>query len=177
LFNVDQESIFTRLKRRGIESAVVEYGNRGNAFYGENVRSCISAESDEEVVDGILEAVQTDHGFIWSRMKDVENAAKWKDDESVNVAEEELQHALSKFDANLQRLWEGLPPCTALMVITGSGDPREMSRLFAKKKTYEAELRVKQYDDCQVKWMDDDQQAYTLAVDKARTGLGFITVK
>jgi RNA exonuclease 1 len=177
LFNVDQESLFARLKRRGTESAVVEYGNRGNAFYGDKVRTCISAESDEEVVDGILEAVQTGHGFIWSRMKDLENSAKWKDVDSGEVTEEEMQPALARFDVNIQRLWEELPPCTSLMVITGSGDPREMSRLFAKKKTYDAELKVKKYDDCQVKWLDEDQQNYNLAVDKARTGLGFVTIK
>jgi len=177
LFNVDMESIFTRLKRRGIDSAVVEYGTRGDAFYGDKVRICVSAESDEGAIDGILESIQTGHGFVWSRLKDVENAAKWKDSCSSETTEEDMEPALMRFDANIHRLWEGLPPCTALMVVSGSGDPREMSRLFAKKKNYEAELKVKRYDDIQVKWMDEDQQAYTMAVDTARTGLGFINIK
>ena len=174
LFNVDQESIFTRLKRRGIESAVVEYGTRGNAFYGESVRTCISAESDEEVVDGILEAVGTGHGFVWSRMKDVEKTAKWKDNDESITSEEEMMASLERFDANVLRLWEGLPPCTALMVITGTGDPREMSRLFAKKRRDEA---AKGGGNGQIKWTDEESQIYTLAVDKARTGLGFISIK
>jgi len=177
LFNVNMENLFTRFKRRGVDSAVVEYGNRGMSFYGDKVRTCISAESDEEVVQGILEALQTNHGFVWSRMKDVETTAKWKDNNSTEISTEEMESALERFDSNIHRLWEGLPSCTALMVITGSGDPREMSRLHAKKKLYDAELKEKKWDDVSVKWMDEDQQAYTLAVDKARTGLGFVAIK
>lgn len=173
------ESIFTRFKRRGIDSAVIERGkNRGgNLFYGDKVRTCISAESDEQVVDGITETLQTNHGFVWSKMKDLETTAKWKDYESLEVSEEEMEPALLRFDKNIHRLWESLPPCTALMVITGSGDPREMSRLHAKRKLYDTELKEKKWDDVSVKWMDEDQQAYILAVDKARTGLGFVAIK
>lgn len=110
-------------------------------------------------------------------MKDVEVAAKWKDSDSTEVSTDEMKPVLAGLDENISRLWEALPPCTALMVISGSGDPREMSRLHAKKRLYDSELKVKKWDDVTVKWMDEDQQAYTLAVDKARTGLGFITIK
>jgi len=171
------ESLFTRFKRRGVDSAVVEYGNRGSSFYGDKVRTCISVESDGEVVEGILEVLQTNHGFVWGRMKDVEMAAKWKDNDSTEVSVEEMEPVLAQLDENISRLWRALPPCTALMVITGSGDPREMSRLHAKKRLYDSELKMKKWDDIPVKWMDEDQQAYTLAVDKARTGLGFIAIK
>jgi RNA exonuclease 1 len=177
MFNVDMESLFARLKRRGIDSAVVEYGNRGGNFYGDKVRSCISAESDAGVVDGIFEALHTGHSFVWSRMKDIENIAGWKDNNSREQSVEDMADAMARFDANIQRLWDGLPPCTALMVISGSGDPREMSRLYAKKRTYETELKEKKYDDIQEKWMDADQQGFILAVDKARTGVGFVAIK
>jgi RNA exonuclease 1 len=172
------ESLFTRFKRRGIDSAVVEYGSRGTSFYGDTVRTCVSVESDEQVVEGILEVVQTNHGFVWSRMKDVESIARWKDNDYTDVVtREEMESVLRRFDMNILRLWEGLPPCTALMVITGSGDPRDMSRLHVKKRLYDAELKQKKWDDIQVQWMDKDQQAFTLAVDKARTGLGFVAIK
>jgi RNA exonuclease 1 len=177
MFNVDMESLFTRLKRRGIDSAVVEYGHRGGNFYGDKVRSCISAESDEGVVDGVFEALNTGHSFVWSRMKDIENIAGWKDNNSTEQSVEDMGDVLAGFDANIQRLWDGLPPCTALMVISGSGDPREMSRLYAKKRTYETELKEKKYDDIQEKWMDADQQDFILAVDKARTGVGVVAIK
>jgi RNA exonuclease 1 len=177
LFNVDTESLFARLKRRGIDSAVIEHGNRRGGFYGDKVRTCIPAETDAEVVDGILEALQTNHGFVWSKIKDIEIAARWKDFNSEDVPPVEMELALLQLDANLKTLWEKLPPCTALMMITGSGDPREMSKLFAKRRTYESELKVKKWDDIEVKWMDADVQAYTLAVDKARTGLGFVAIK
>jgi RNA exonuclease 1 len=177
LFNVDTESLFARLKRRGIDSAVIEQGNGRGSFYGDKVRTCISAESDADVVDGVLEALQTNHGFVWSKMKDVETAARWKEYDSDEVPSTEMEPVLLQLDANLKKLWEKLPQCTALIVITGSGDPREMSRLFSKRRTYETELKVKKWDDIEVKWMDTDVQAYTLAVDKARTGLGFVAIK
>jgi RNA exonuclease 1 len=138
----------------------------------------MSFNSDDEVVDGIIEALNTDHGFIWGKLKDLETVTKWKDITTTTEASpEEISPALEKFDENVKRLWDGLPPCTALMVITGSGDPREMSRLFARRKEYELNLKVKKWDDIEVKWMDEDQQAYTLAVDKARTGLAFVAIK
>lgn len=177
LFDVDTESLFTRFKRRGIDSAVIEYGNRGNMFRNDNVRTYVSVDSDSDVVEGILEALQTNHGFVWSRMRDVEIVVGWKDNDSTDATAAEMEPVLKQFDANIERLWDALPPCTALMVVTGSGDPREMTRLYSKRKLYEAELKVKPYDDIQNKWMDEDQQAYTLAVDKARTGLGFIAIK
>ena len=110
-------------------------------------------------------------------MKDVETAAKWKDRDSTEVSTEEMRPSLSTLDTNIRRLWNSLPPCTALMMITGSGDPREMSRLHAKRRLYDTELKEKKWADIQVKWMDEDQQDYALAVDKARTGLGFVVIK
>ena len=174
LFNTDTETLFTRFKRRGVDSAVVEYGDRGKGFYGDKVRTCVSAESDSEVVDGVLESLGTNHGFVWARMKEVETAAKWKDNDSVVTPQVEMAPVLGNFDANIHRLWDGLSPCTALMVITGSGDPREMSRLYAKRKLYEEQKKL---GNVQIQWEDADQQAYTLAVDRARTGLAFVTVK
>ena len=178
LFNVDMESLFSRLKRAGLDSAVVENGSRGTMFHGDKIRSSFSVDSDEEVVDGVLEALNTNHAFVWGKMKELEIVSKWKDITSrENPTEEDFTRALRKFDENIKRLWDGLPPCTALMVITGSGDPREMSRLFARRKEYEKQLKEKKWDDIEVKWMDEDQQAYTLAVDKARTGLAFVGIK
>lgn len=174
LFNVDMESLFTRFQRRGVDCAVVEYGDRGTAFYADKVRTCISVESDSEVVDGVLESLETDHKFVWARMKEVEAAAKWKDNDSVVTPSEEMVPVLQKFDDHIQRLWAGLSPCTALMVVTGSGDPRDMSRLFSKRKLYEEQKKA---GNVQVQWTDADHQAYSLAVDKARTGLGFVAIK
>lgn len=174
LFNVDMESLFTRFKRRGVDSAVVEYGDRRTAFYGDKVRTCISVDSDSEVIDGVLESLETSHGFVWARMKQVEISSKWKDYDSVVTSQEEIAPVLDTFDGNIQRLWDGLSPCTALMVVTGSGDPRDMSRLFAKRKLYEEQTKS---GNVQIHWTDADQQAYTLAVDKARTGLAFVAIK
>jgi RNA exonuclease len=168
LFNVDVESLFTRLKRKGIDSAVVEYRSRGTgSFYGDAVRSCISVETDEQVVPAVLEALSTDHRLVFARMKDVESASQWKDYDSAGHNEQKMRGALTALDNSIRRLWEELPPCSGVILVSGSGDPREMSRLFARKKVA----------DIHGEWTDDDQRQYVAAVDTARTGAGFIAVK
>ena len=175
LFNVDTESLFTRLQRKGIESAVVEVGSKGGFAYGDKVRSYVNVESDGEVVDEILEGLKTDHAFVWARMKQLEIMSRLDDVE--RQTEDKMKVALAEFDENIARLWDSLPACTALMVISGTGDATEMTRLYAKKKIYDAELKGKSWDAIKEKWSSDDLEALNFAVDKARTGLGFIAIK
>jgi RNA exonuclease 1 len=178
MFNIDVESLFARLKRRGIESAVIQ-NTAKNVFYGDRVRMSLQVESDEEVIERVLEALQTDHGFVWGRLTDLETATKWKVNESSHVPATELAPALTQFDEGIKRLWDALPPCTALMVLSGSGDPRDMVRLHTKKRNWEIagkEGREKELPEGD-KFTDEDAHAYTLALDKAKNGLGFVAIK
>jgi RNA exonuclease 1 len=175
MYNIDMEPIFTRLKRRGVDSAVIEVGAKGGMSW-DSVRTTLSARTDEELMNVILEVIMTDHGFVWGKARELEIASKWRDDES-EPTKEEMDTVLAKFDANIQRLWDALPPCTALMVISGTGDPRDMSKLLAKKKRVQDEFQKKKWDDLSVQWTDVEAQAYNVAVDKARTGLAFVAIK
>jgi RNA exonuclease 1 len=178
LFNVDVEPLFARLKRRGVESAVIQNAAK-NVFYGDRVRMSLQVESDEEVIERVLEALQTDHGFVWGRMTDVETATKWKVNDSLPVPTTQLAPALTQFDESIKRLWDALPPCTALMVLSGSGDPRDMVRLHTKRRNWEIagkEGREKELPEGD-RWTDEDDHAYTLALDKAKNGLGFVAIK
>jgi RNA exonuclease 1 len=178
LFNTDFEMIFSRFKRKGIDSAVVNSGRAGSQNFGDGVRTCTNVESDEEVVTNILEALEIEHNFVWSRMRGIELAAGDNDDEeSIPSSPIELEPALTAFDANLRRLWEGLPRCTALIVVTGTGNKKEMRRLNANRRQSEQGAQDEGHDQASIAWTDGDDQDYMNAIDKTRNGLGFVAIK
>jgi RNA exonuclease 1 len=77
----------------------------------------------------------------------------------------------------IARIHSELPPCTALIIYSGSGDPREMSRLQAIQSQFKREYRIKKWDQLSVQWTDVEEQALKKAVAIARDGVGFIGVK
>lgn len=90
-----------------------------------------------------------------------------------------LEACLQRLMARLQRVYEALPPCTALIVFSGSGDPREMSRLQAQQAQFKREYNTpgSKWDELSVQWTDVEDQALKKAVGVARNGIGFIGVK
>lgn len=90
-----------------------------------------------------------------------------------------LATCLDKLASRLKRIHDALPPCTALIVFSGSGDPREMSRLQALQAQFKREYNApgSKWDDLSVKWTDTEDQALRKAVGMARNGIGFIGVK
>jgi RNA exonuclease 1 len=79
--------------------------------------------------------------------------------------------------SRIAQIHRALPPCTALIVYSGSGDPREMSRLQAMQTQFKREYKVKKWDQLSVKWTDVEEQALKRAVRQARDGIAFIGVK
>lgn len=90
-----------------------------------------------------------------------------------------LEACLGSLAARLQRIHSALPPCTALLVLSGSGDPREMSRLQAMHAQWKREYNTpgSRWDQLSVKWTDREEQALKKAAQKARNGIAFIGVK
>jgi RNA exonuclease 1 len=88
---------------------------------------------------------------------------------------------ISAVTADLTRrianIYSELPPCTAFFIYSGSGDPREMSRLQAMHSQFKREYRIKKWDQLSVRWTDTEEQALKKAVAIARDGVGFIGVK
>lgn len=87
------------------------------------------------------------------------------------------EKAVSTLSANLLKIYNALPPCTAIVLYTGSGDPREMSRLQHMQQTFKTEYKTKKWDELSVKWTDVEEQALKKAARDAREGLGFVGVK
>ncbi|KAK3330459.1 hypothetical protein B0H66DRAFT_63084 [Apodospora peruviana] len=90
-----------------------------------------------------------------------------------------LEACLTTLAQRLKRIHDALPPCTALFVFSGSGDPREMSRLQGLQAQFKKEYNTpgSKWDQLSVKWTDKEDQALRRAVKVARGGIGFITVK
>uniref|UniRef100_A0A0B7JQK4 Exonuclease domain-containing protein n=1 Tax=Bionectria ochroleuca TaxID=29856 RepID=A0A0B7JQK4_BIOOC len=87
--------------------------------------------------------------------------------------------ALVALATRLATIYEALPPCTAFIVYSGSGDPREMARLQQMQAQWRKEYNTpgSKWDQLSVKWTDVEEQALKKAAQRARAGIGFIGVK
>ncbi|ROW18286.1 hypothetical protein VPNG_00027 [Cytospora leucostoma] len=90
-----------------------------------------------------------------------------------------LETCLGSVADRLRRIYDALPPCTAFIVYSGSGDPREMSRLQNMHTQWKREYNTPgmKWDQLSVKWTDREEQALRKAAMQARNGIAFIGVK
>lgn len=89
----------------------------------------------------------------------------------------ELGVAVARTVDHIAKIYESLPPCTAFIVYSGTGDPREMRRLTKMRQTWQEEYKTKPWDKLSVQWTDTEIQALSEAVKNARDGISFVTVK
>lgn len=88
-----------------------------------------------------------------------------------------VSEVTAELTRRIAKIHEELPPCTALVIYSGSGDPREMSRLQAMQAQFKREYRIKKWDQLSVQWTDTEEQELKRALAVARDGVGFIAVK
>jgi len=112
--------------------------------------------------------------------------AEVKEQSAINVNTSHLDEALQScsiddataaLSSRIFAIYKALPPCTAFIVYSGSGDPREMSRLQVMQQTSKREFKIKKWDQLSVKWTDVEEQALKKAARQARDGIGFVCVK
>ncbi|KAH7086917.1 hypothetical protein FB567DRAFT_628985 [Paraphoma chrysanthemicola] len=150
--------------------------------------------------DGATETVD----FVWARLRELELSRGWWDDaksadveamrqsalQRLNLSKEdtdaeadievkgsELSDAVSKTVKHIAQIYDSLPRCTAFIVYSGTGDPREIRRLQAMQQQYRREYQTKNWDNLSVKWTDTEIQALSKACQQARNGVAFIGVK
>jgi len=70
----------------------------------------------------------------------------------------DLIEATGTLSERIAEIYSNLPPCTALVIYSGSGDPREMSRLQAMQAQFKREYKIKKWDQLSVKWTDTEEQ-------------------
>ncbi|TAQ89547.1 hypothetical protein B7494_g2121 [Chlorociboria aeruginascens] len=234
------ENIFKRVARTGVRyknqgtsaiasmiggksSAAVDWGDPRKGPGGAS-NFPIGCSSDEEVMEGVIRAVNGDVDgkeipsggvdFVWGRFRELESLKGWNivqlprsdgkidGDENTtpksadgNAVKPEpvdndtvksdpvptpltaLEQATSDLTRRISQIHEALPPCTALVVYSGSGDPREMSRLSGMNLQFKREYKIKKWDELTVKWTDVEEQALRQAVKKARGGISFVGIK
>ncbi|KAK9376322.1 uncharacterized protein V1513DRAFT_439991 [Lipomyces chichibuensis] len=98
-------------------------------------------------------------------------------DEKTNHSDGELQTSLINLNKRLEKIWDSIPPATAVIIMSGSGDPREMSRLNAMRAQFTEEFKSKKWDEVSVKWTDTENQQLLEAAKVARAGVSFIAIK
>lgn len=200
------EPIFRRLARstdrtgRARTSAIVDYGTPERGF-GREANYHISASNDAEIVAGVIRAVNGDSDgkyvrgegseFTWAHLRELESVRGWSNNnrerESLDnfhssipfkeTSGSVLGHKVGSTISHIVAIYEALPPCTLFMVYSGTGDPRDLSRLQALQRTYKQEFRVKKWDDLTVKWTDNEEQALKAATKKAMRAIAFLGIK
>ncbi|KAL2888622.1 RNA exonuclease [Ceratocystis lukuohia] len=190
-------------KTTGKTSAMIDWGNPAKGP-GSRATHHIGCRSDDEVVAGIQRAVAGDTDgaiipgggvdFVWARMRELEAFRGWWNNARDAAAglipefgplpetspyDSPLQAQLAALVERLQKIHAMLPPCTGLMVYSGSGDPRELSKLQAMHTKWKKEYNMpgSKWDQLSVKWTDTEEQAMRREVRIARAGMGFITIK
>ena len=162
---------------------------------------CIGCADDVGVVAGVKRAVLGDEDgsyipgggvdFTWARFQELATFRGWWNDNrrhvsnhtpqdptitSTDVPSPTLTESVTKTVNDIKAVRDFLPPCTLLVVYSGTGDPREMARLHEMQRTFKREYAVKKWDELSVKWTDAEEQALKMACRKAREGLGFVTI-
>ena len=183
--------------------AIVDWGQPEKA-YGATGKICIACKTDEDVVQGVSTAINGDPrgelvsgggvDFIWARLRELEAVRGWWNgnrnlddgDRATKITDQlhddpkenqTLASAVATTVSRISQVYSSLPACTAFIVYSGSGDPREMGRLQAQQQQFKKEYRTKKWDELSVKWTDVEDQALKAAALVARQGIGLIAVK
>lgn len=184
----------------GRTGAVVDWGDVGRGP-GVAAETKISCASDAEVVEGVRIAVNGSEDqlaapsvgvdFVWGRLRELEALRGWWDRHRTSDAKDDLTHddqstaepsvaALAemtkKTTGHIKAIYESLPPCTAFIVYSGSGDPRALGRLHELYQRYRKEYTTKKWNEA-TPWTEQEERAMRKACIKARGGIGFVTVK
>lgn len=177
----------------GKTSAAVDWGEPSKG-YGGSATHKLACRNDEDVTTNVIRAVSGDPDgaeiraggvdFVWARFRELEALQGWwnnhrESDVGPPAAKETLEQALEKLTERLQRIYAALPPCTALMVYSGSGDPRPMAKLQQMHSQWRKEYNTpgRKWDELSVQWTDVEDQALRRAAMRARSGIGFVSVK
>lgn len=158
----------------------------------------VNGDSDGKVVKG------GGVDFVWARMRELEAQRGWwtkssyAENESLRqkafagsndsgrrhqtmqkgeLGGAALGQAVGKTTSRIRDVYDSLPACTALIVYSGTGEPRTLAKLQEQYQRHRKEYSYKKWDEMSVHWTDDDQQRMKRACREARAGVGFVTVK
>ena len=190
----------------GKTSAAVDWGEVTRSA-GNAATVKISCRSDADVEAGVIRAIKGDPDglevpgggvdFVYARMRELEAVQGWwnrnklaSDDaggppsladatsEAAAASGSPLEACVTALSQRLLRIYEAMPPCSVFIVFSGSGDPREMSRLQAVHQQWRKEFGSGvRWDRTSVEWGDAEDKALRAALRVARNGIAFIVSK
>ncbi|KAF9106330.1 hypothetical protein BGX27_009205 [Mortierella sp. AM989] len=191
-----QESLFSRLQRFNIPRTSVLIDS--DAFAGQSATKTIRTADDREVVAAIPDAIQN-HNFVWARLRDIEinhgkapeqalaegqlvdtgRASKISSAEKIQATEEEIRAGIRSIDDSLKQIFDSLPSRTAMILTSGQGDHREVSRLQLRQKTFmELSKKISPSEIPEAdRFSREDEERLEKAVELAKGGICFMTVK
>ena len=108
-----------------------------------NNNRLVAAQAVEEpaaeavVIDNVTSVVETEVDPALADRAAASKLAALSVSPAPNTTVEEATKTLSK---RIKEIYDSLPPCTAFIVYSGSGDPREMSRLQNMQQTFKREI-------------------------------------
>ncbi|KAH6898902.1 hypothetical protein B0T10DRAFT_473968 [Thelonectria olida] len=190
----------------GKTSAAIDWGDPSKGA-GAGATHILGCRNDDDVASNVIRAVKGDPDgleirgggvdFVWARFRELEALQGWWNHNRVNNSssdggppqgdgdsssisdKSQLERAVARLTERLVQIHESLPPCTAFILYSGSGDPREMARLQQVQAKWRKEYNTpgKKWDELSVKWTDVEEQALKAAARQARSGIGFVSVK
>jgi RNA exonuclease 1 len=195
-YEQDQESLFSRLQRFNNPKTSVLIDS--DAFAGQSATTTIRTKSDEEVVAAIPEAVKN-HNFVWARLRDIEinhgkapvvelvegqvadkgRLSKVSSGDKIQASEEEIRQGLRSVDKSIEKIMESLPPRTAVIVTSGQGDHREVSRMQSRQKKFMELYKTKHLSEIpkEEHFLEADEDLLARAVEVAKSGVCFLKIK
>lgn len=182
-------------------SANVAIACENDADVVAGVRRVVRGAADPELEDAeirkcVLEDVpRRGVDFTWARLRELEALRGWWNrTKSIDAADRLAKTLQGKEDdgdlkpaalaaattdtvSRIKEIWESLPPKTALVIYSGSGDPKELRRLQELHNQFKKAYQTTKWDELPVQWTDVEEQALKQAALKARAGVGFVSVK
>ncbi|KAG0171729.1 hypothetical protein DFQ28_002436 [Apophysomyces sp. BC1034] len=180
------ELIFDRLQQFNPpkSGAIVESTTVANRLFGATLGSdYVQCDTDSAMVEKVVEEIST-KDFVMCRCRTLERE---NSDEAAVPSVVPEQHAdqgsvatkLARLDEHIRKLYEGLPPATAIVIMGGVGDVPKYQELWKKKMelTY-GDAKEGEKDNTSTKrWTDTDQRRLETESAKARMGSTFFVLK
>ncbi|KAJ1649968.1 hypothetical protein IWQ61_009102 [Dispira simplex] len=99
-----------------------------------------------------------------------------KESTQLEPSEAEKMERLARFDVVFGKIWDSLPPRTAVVFNTGLGDTREQSRLYRLRG--KARNAMSQPDSSEeLTWTKDDESNYLRQVHATTIGMSMFSIK
>ncbi|KAM0746892.1 hypothetical protein T439DRAFT_329164 [Meredithblackwellia eburnea MCA 4105] len=198
-FKSDEETIFERLGRvqggpdgRKCRTAMIDQGNPAQ-WLGGKASNTVACKNDDEVLQGLIEQIPQNELTV-ARLMDVSHGLGWSTPTSNQPTISDTIYngvlstspqpskissspstLFSALNSQLSTLHSSLPPLTALVVLTGHGDPRPLSALNAKKVRFEK--MWKEGKKGEETWLEEEERQLETLARETRRGWAFFCVK